>query len=191
MLAVPLYNLKKDSAAGRLFIWRVSSELINEAPLTGKGADSFPAPDICWLQASYFKENPNSEHTNRATSNIHAFNEPLRICCEYGIIGLLIFLILFVALFTSRSDCYIRAMLLYLCVFSCFSYVGEVSSLLIMVAFLLGVTSGSGKKKIKGCACRYRNFLRTGMISFACLMAVLGMLAVSEGSVRICFCQTI
>ena len=171
LLAVPLYNLKKDSADGRLFIWRVSSELINEAPLTGKGADSFPAGYML-AQASYFKENPNSEHTNRATSNIHAFNEPLRICCEYGIIGLLIFLILFVALFTSRSDCYISAMLLYLCVFSCFSYVGEVSSLLIMVAFLLGVTSGSGKKKIKGCACRYRNFLRTGMISFACLMAV-------------------
>lgn len=35
------YYYKKDSANGRLLIWRVSSEMTADAPLTGKGIGSF------------------------------------------------------------------------------------------------------------------------------------------------------
>ena len=83
-----LYQLKKASADGRLFIWNVSKELVSSAPLLGRGADSFTA-EYMLAQADFFERYPNSEYRMNATDNVHAFNEYLRITCEYGIIGLL------------------------------------------------------------------------------------------------------
>ena len=38
---VCLFNLKKDSASGRLFMWKISSRAIAEKPFTGYGQGNF------------------------------------------------------------------------------------------------------------------------------------------------------
>ena len=62
--------------------------MIVEHPLLGHGTNSF-AKQYMNYQADYFQA---GYHTDQeivlASDNIYAFNEVLRIVCEYGIIGL-------------------------------------------------------------------------------------------------------
>ena len=137
-----LYQLKKASADGRLFIWNVSKELVSSAPLLGRGADSFTA-EYMLAQADFFERYPNSEYRMNATDNVHAFNEYLRITCEYGIIGLLFLgVILFLAI-KSKGNTLIKWMVGYICIFACFSYVVEVSALLIVCSIFMGKLSNN------------------------------------------------
>lgn len=138
LLTLPLlYHMKKPSADGRLFIWKVSGTLLKDSPIWGKGADSFSA-NYMLAQAKYFETHPNSFHAVQATDNTRAFNEFLRIACEYGIIGLGLLLLILYAALTCHGSSYIRLLLLYLCVFSCFSYFMEIPIFILLSSFLLG-----------------------------------------------------
>lgn len=142
LLALPfLYQLKRSSANGRLFIWNVSTALILEAPVTGKGTDSFAARYML-AQADYFKKHPQSPYCMQATDNIHAFNEYLRIICEYGLIGISLFFAVLYGLFRKGKAFYLKLCVLFLCVFACFSYISKVPVLLLSFGFLAGVLSG-------------------------------------------------
>lgn len=135
-----LYQFKKASADGRLFIWNVSKKLVSSAPLHGRGADGFTA-EYMLAQANFFERNPNSEYKMNATDNVHAFNEYLRITCEYGIIGLsFLGVILFLAI-KSKGNTLIKWMFCYICIFACFSYVVEVPVFLIICSIFMGKLS--------------------------------------------------
>lgn len=137
-----IYQLKKESADGRLFIWNVSKELIKSAPIQGRGGGGFAA-EYMLAQANYFKQYPDSEYKMKATDNIYAFNEFLRIVCEYGIIGLLFTgIILYVSL-KRQEDIVTKSMLFYFCVFACFSYIEEVPILVILCSIFMGKLSNS------------------------------------------------
>ncbi|MFA5229064.1 MAG: O-antigen ligase family protein, partial [Candidatus Paceibacterota bacterium] len=60
-----LYRYKPASADGRLLIWRVSADMIADAPLFGHGIDGF-SKEYMIYQANYFKENPTSYFTSVA-----------------------------------------------------------------------------------------------------------------------------
>lgn len=90
-----LLNFKKESATGRVFIWKISTELIKDKPLFGFGYGKFP-PVHNQYQADYFKANPDdTENGYRADCVNFAFNEYIQLACDVGIVGLIIFLVIF------------------------------------------------------------------------------------------------
>lgn len=91
-----LFQLKVDSANGRLFIWKVSVMAIMEKPLLGHGTGNF-ASAYGMAQEKYFspKEFTSTEELV-AGSPEYAFNEYLQIAVEYGVLFLLVVLLIIV-----------------------------------------------------------------------------------------------
>ena len=87
-----IYNLKRDSADGRLLMWKVTAQAIARTPLTGTGLGGFPVAYAA-SQADYFNGGEASEQEKRvAGCPEYAFNEYLQIGLEQGVVGLLLFL---------------------------------------------------------------------------------------------------
>lgn len=87
--------LQKDSANGRLLIWRVSSEMMVDAPLTGKGIGNF-RKEYMHYQARYFRSHPHSPYAMLADNITYPYNEFLLIGVEQGIVGLIFILCIIV-----------------------------------------------------------------------------------------------
>ena len=88
-----LYSYKKDSADGRILIWKISLEMVKDKPILGYGLDGF-RKNYMNYQAAYLQEKQLPETINNlADDNHHAFNEFLRIIIEQGIIGVIILFI--------------------------------------------------------------------------------------------------
>ena len=88
-----LYSYKKDSADGRILIWKISLEMVKDKPILGYGFDGF-RKNYMNYQAAYLQEKQLPETINNlADDNHHAFNEFLRIIIEQGIIGVIILFI--------------------------------------------------------------------------------------------------
>lgn len=91
VISVIVYHLKKDSADGRLLIWRCTWEMIKHKPFTGYGVGGFNAHYMDY-QAQFFKEHPNSQFAILADNIKSPFNEYLSIGVQFGILtwGLLV-----------------------------------------------------------------------------------------------------
>lgn len=85
-----MYNFKKDSADGRLLMWKVSAQIIRGQRGLGVGAGHFPEA-FAEAQASYLKH-ASSQEKWVAGCPEYAFNEYLQIAVELGILPLLLFL---------------------------------------------------------------------------------------------------
>ncbi len=126
-LPVAFYLLKKDSADGRLLIWRCTWEMIADCPLLGHGQGAFRAKYM-YYQAGYLESRPDSRYADLADNTQHPFNEFLLVAAEHGLVGLGVMMLLAVLLVRAylrdRSDEKQVALfgLLALEVFSCFSY---------------------------------------------------------------------
>jgi hypothetical protein len=90
LASYPLYYYKKDSADGRLLIWKVTMEMVKDKPLSGFGSDGFKANYMLY-QANYLKTKGTTREKYLAGNNFLVYNEPLRILVEHGIIGLLLY----------------------------------------------------------------------------------------------------
>lgn len=151
-----LYTYRPASADGRLLIWKVSTRMMADRPITGHGTNSFSHRYMDY-QAAYFQ---TGEHTAEeallASDNTLAFNEVVRIACEYGIIGLLLCLGIGIALVLSsrQADKVQRAAfsaLIAYTVFACFSYPAEVPTLKLTGAMLLAMAAScSGRSWFTG-----------------------------------------
>jgi tetratricopeptide (TPR) repeat protein len=86
-----IYQLKKDSADGRLLMWKISAATIAAHPL-GVGLGGFPAAYAA-SQATYLAS-PQASHSEKIVAGApeYAFNEYLQIGVEQGIAGMLLFL---------------------------------------------------------------------------------------------------
>ncbi len=104
IIFIILYFLKKDSADGRVLIWKCTCDMIAQKPIWGYGADGFRKYYMNF-QEQYFAENPNSIFADLADNIVHPFNEYLLIIVDYGFVGLGI-LIIFVAfiIYTSKKE---------------------------------------------------------------------------------------
>jgi len=90
ILVTGLYWFKKDSASGRLLIWKVALSTIKEQPLTGHGFNTLQAT-LAPAQAVYFAEGKGSDGEKMLAGSVRwAFNESLQIASETGLIGLLL-----------------------------------------------------------------------------------------------------
>ncbi len=119
-----IYALKKDSADGRLLIWKMSAGVMTDNPATGVGPGYFRGAygDV---QAEYFGSGRGSEtEVNVAGCPEYGFNEYLQIGAETGIPGFVLFVCLVAValwrLFRARSP--VALGLLALMVFAFFSY---------------------------------------------------------------------
>ena len=88
-----LFIFKVDSANGRIFIWERSLEIIQDYPVVGTGSDTFRQIYPSY-QIRYFTEHSEDTAMGRLAGNTyHPFNEFLKVAVEFGLIGLLIFML--------------------------------------------------------------------------------------------------
>ena len=99
-----LYFLKKDSANGRLLIWRCSWEMLKDKPLIGHGHGGFKANYMNY-QATYFEEHLNSNFVLLAGNVNRPFNEYLLLLTNYGCLGFILFLVCIGFIWKSFRKC--------------------------------------------------------------------------------------
>ncbi|MCB4807933.1 O-antigen ligase family protein [Tamlana sp. 62-3] len=147
-----IYHFKKGSSDGRLFIWKVSFEIIKENPVVGVGFDRFKAHYMD-AQANYFAEHGETTEAMVADNSYYAFNEFVQFVVENGLVGLLSLIILSVLLFKTKvekENTYIsnilKTCLLAISVFACFSYPMQILPIkIILVAALAMLTTVNAK----------------------------------------------
>lgn len=84
-----VFHLKKESANGRLFMWKISCQAVSEQPIVGYGDGNF-AQAYGLAQEAYFAKGFYSEREELvAGSPEYAFNEYLQVAIEWGIPALL------------------------------------------------------------------------------------------------------
>lgn len=127
LLFLGLFFIKKDSANGRLLIWKCSTQLMLQKPMLGHGGNGFNA-NYMNEQATYLASHPDSKYIMLADNVREPFNEFIRWGVNYGIVGLsLILLLVTVPLWASRKHkspelLYIRLSLLSIGICAFFSY---------------------------------------------------------------------
>lgn len=94
-LLVVVYTLKKDSADGRLLIWRCALDMISDSPYTGYGWEGFKANYMDY-QARFFEQHPNNPYAILADNVQSPFNEYLNILINWGIVGFVLIAFCFV-----------------------------------------------------------------------------------------------
>jgi tetratricopeptide (TPR) repeat protein len=119
-----LFLLKKDSAWGRVFTWKIAAQTIQENPF-GVGLGNFGG-SYGNAQAAYFASGAGTENEEHVAEGVeYAFNEYLQICIETGIIPLFIFLafVFYVLYMGVKNKNYIPAgSLVSLLIFASMSY---------------------------------------------------------------------
>ncbi len=124
-VAFSLYSYKKDSAFGRVFIWKISGEILKEQSLLGVGFEKFNAAHNI-AKSEYFNSNPvkNIDEERNTDDARFAYNEYLQIAVEFGIIGIVLFggaiVILLLARYPNSIKDVSEIKFVYIASFSCF-----------------------------------------------------------------------
>lgn len=138
-----MYLLKKDSADGRLLIWKMSLHAVVKHPL-GVGLGNF-ASTYGDTQAAYFTGNDASETEKYVAGNPeYGFNEFLQIAVESGILSVCLFIGLLIVAFRKLAKAKNRGImgsLLSLCIFACFSYPFSVLPFPVFLVLLLAASA--------------------------------------------------
>lgn len=122
--AVFLFFLKRDSASGRLFMWKISLNAIMDNPF-GYGTGSFSAVYGDYQEAYFAKGDYSEREELIAGSPEYAFNEYLHIALEWGILVFVLLLAIIVfCLFVAQKKgrVGIAASILSLLIFAFSSY---------------------------------------------------------------------
>jgi O-antigen ligase len=148
-ISIVSYSYKKESADGRIVIWKTAALMIKDKPLMGTGFNQFQYrfPEY---QARYFQAN-RDDGERFADKDDYAFNDLIQITTEEGLIGLLLILLIIISLIAayhkerSKSISLRVSMsgLAFIFLSSFFSYPLEVMPIwCLLVIFLLTVSSG-------------------------------------------------
>ena len=140
-----VYNLKRGSADGRLFLWKVASGAIAEKPVFGYGLGNF-AGTYGQAQYGYFILGVDEKEAMTADSPAYAFNEFIQIGVEQGIVGLLLFLgIIIIAVAScikSQGKAGVLGAIVAVLVFGFTSYPLSVLPICIAFVTLLALSNG-------------------------------------------------
>ena len=177
-----LYHFKRDSANGRLQIWKVTCRMIADHPLTGVGPDRFKAFYMNYQEA-YFRRSGTINEGLHADNIYYAFNDPLQFVAENGLVGLCLLaaiIVVIVKMGKDRSPFYTicRAGLLSVTIFSVFSYPAIILPVSLNFIIYLSVLS-SGSADLRTYTIPYRRgslsmgLLRIGILATAILVAIL------------------
>lgn len=136
------FHLKKDSANGRLLMWKVACQAIAERPWTGYGAEGFPTA-YAEAQERYFASGQGTEEEKHvAGTPEHAFNEYLTVAVRYGLLGLGVMLAIGITAFVCalRGQAYgVAGALVTVGVFAFSSYPFQLPDFLSVVAVMVAV----------------------------------------------------
>lgn len=148
-LLAGIYLLRKDSADGRVLIWKASWGLVRDKPLFGLGFDRFRG-SYMEVQADYLRQYPGDPAYTLADDVVYAFNEGILLLTEQGLTGLLIATAVLVLCFRiyegkiSAGGRIAQAGLLSVLVFGMFSYPSQILPIkLCGVMYLAIVARGS------------------------------------------------
>lgn len=95
--AVLLFTMKKESAIGRLFVWKMSTHALADNPVFGAGFGNFIYA-YNHAQADYFHQGHYTEDEFLVADDIKmAYNDLLQMAVETGAVGVLLFLALIFA----------------------------------------------------------------------------------------------
>lgn len=167
-----LFVMKKDSANGRLLMWKVASNVVLEAPFRGVGLGCFSG-EYGKGQHAYFDRGIASEQEMYvAGTPEYGFNEYLQLAMELGLLGLFTFLLLIGYCFfcSYRNREYgICGAYISLLIFSFASYPLRLLPFWIALIFLcaLSVSRSDTRHKKSQIHLGYKTTLVLGMI---CLM---------------------
>lgn len=155
ILGSGIYLLKKDSADGRMLMWKISALAMKEKPLLGVGPDYF-AGAYGKAQAAYFESGQRSSQEQLvAGAPEYSFNEYLQIGVEYGVVGLIIFTgIMASALYNAahskaKSSNAVIGSLVALLIFALFSYPFQIMSLCMVAIVLLAMAGEKDEEERK------------------------------------------
>ena len=169
-----VYALKRDSADGRLLMWKVTGKAILHQPITGTGLGGFPAA-YAEEQARYFQAEAATDTEKRvAGCPEYAFNEYLQIGLEQGIFGLVLFISWIVSLFicgTRNQQQGAVGGIIALAIFALSAYPLQLPSFWILFIFL-GTICTSGTQTSAIISIRQKGFIRGGRL----LIAIMGLL---------------
>lgn len=88
-----IYHYKKASSDSRLFIWKVSMEMVAEKPVSGYGYFSFEK-SYNLAQSAYFESGRGSSEDRYNASHIRiGYNDFIQNLVEGGIVGFLLYLL--------------------------------------------------------------------------------------------------
>lgn len=172
-LCIGIYYLKKDSADGRLLMWKVTTRIIVDNPWFGVGIGGFSGA-YGKAQAAYFASGEATEQEEYlAGSPEYAFNEFLQIAAETGLIGLLLFWGILYVSFRMACKCRqwgVVGSLSALLIFSCFSYPFNIWQHILLLVLLLAICGNNKQefhKKID-----YRTVI---ILSIVPLLSIIGV----------------
>ena len=156
VLLAGFYYFKKDSADGRLLIWKVSAGMIKDRPVFGFGFEKFQAHYMDY-QASYFIDDPDNDESYVADNIIYPFNEYVKILVEIGIIGIILlgFTIFTAFSLGKKKNASINSIsliggILGLMVFAFFSYPTEILPVILSLTVLLAILAEDKKVILEG-----------------------------------------
>ena len=155
---IVLYMYRPSSANARMGIWKITVQAVGQKPILGYGTDSFQRTYM-FKQADYLTD-ADEEMRRNADEVKTAFNVPLELLYEQGIIGLLIWgsivFLSFKGMFESSDD--MKKQLVYpvitFLVFSLFSYPHQIWGLTCPFIALLSLGGGSTCMRVHGKADR-------------------------------------
>lgn len=194
---ISLYHLRKDSADGRLLIWKVTMNMIRDKPVSGFGFDQFKAHYMDY-QATWFEHNHDSEDAMVAGDINYAFNEFLQINVENGVLGLVIITtILFIIFRTSvfripGTDIKPRAPvftgvvaksgIISILVFGLFSYPSQILTIKTILALYLATVAGIySQEKVTLIVSSNRKNLQMFYYSLRIMFSIAGLLMLYAG----------
>ena len=158
-----LYTFKQESADGRLYIWRLTTEMIFEKPIFGYGFNQYEK-EYNLYQANHFASLPEKEKNfNRSLYTETCYNDFMETTLESGIIGLILFILIFFYAFKyffrnlkvekcKEHNTAVSSSLIAFCLISLVNYNTVLPFSMLFFAFLLSVISLPEKKvyDIKG-----------------------------------------
>ena len=144
LVTIGAFNLKEDSALGRFHIWEMELRAIADKPLTGHGY-GHALGAYGDAQAHFFQISERSvSRQSIAGCPEYAFNEYLRYAMDFGIPGLLLFLIIMGLSVSNlyREQSILTCGLIAWGVFAFASYPMDVWQLRLLLAVFIGAAFG-------------------------------------------------
>lgn len=143
---------KKNSATGRLLIWKTTLNMIIERPILGWRDVSFQSQYMLH-QADYFRNHPSSQFKSLADNVAHPFNEFLLFVFKFGIVGLILLFSLFFIIYRKRDkeNFAFQLCILSVLIFACFSYPLRYPFVWLILSFCLARLSNNSTKSYFQC----------------------------------------
>lgn len=135
-----LYKGRPDSADSRILIWKLSSKMVSDNLLIGKGLGYFESTYM-YKQAEFFAANPESKYILVSNNQSHPYNEFLHILVNTGLIGLLLLAAIVLIVFMQSGELYNSLSIIALLIYATFNNITSEFALLLYFPIFLAFSA--------------------------------------------------